>query len=124
MKKQYEPPEQTAGGQIFDSVILLILIYVVLLLPIVFGLTAGNTVTQMPETVTWESLGQNPTMVAQWEKLGFTMEEAAEIISERFDYSFTAGPLILTAVVVVGYFVMLLIMSDKEYKDVISEKFD
>ncbi len=124
MKKFYEPPAQPAAGQIFDSVFLLILIYVVLLTPILLGLTAGNTVTQMPETVSWESLGQNPTMVAQWEKLGFTMDEAAELIAERFDYSVKPIPLIITALVVIGYFVMLLVMSDKEYREVIAEKFD
>ena len=124
MKKFYEPPKQPAAGQIFDSVFLLILIYLVLLAPLLLGLTAGNTVTQMPEVVTWESLGQNPTMVAQWEKLGFTMDEAAVLIAERFDYTINPIPLIITALVVIGYFVMLLVMSDKEYREVIAEKFD
>lgn len=124
MKKFYEPPKQAAAGQIFDSVFLLILIYLVLLAPLLLGLTAGNTVTQMPEVVTWETLGQNPTMVAQWEKLGFTMDEAAVLIAERFDYTIKPIPLIITTLVVIGYFVMLMVMSDKEYREVIAEKFD
>ena len=122
MKKTYEPPAQAAAGQIFDSVFLLI--YVVLLTPILLGLTAGNTVSHMPEVVNWETLDQNPTMVAQWEKLGFTAEEAAPMITERFDYTVKPVPLIITAIVVIGYFVMLLVMSDKEYREVIAEKFD
>ena len=123
MSEIYVPPEQTAVGQIIDSVILLALIYLVLLGPIILGLTAGNTITVMPEVVTWESLGQNPTMVAQWEKLGFNMEEAAEIISQRFDYTIEPIPLVLTALVIFGYFFIMLKMSDKEYREVIEEKF-
>ncbi|GAB4261597.1 MAG: hypothetical protein Kow0092_11250 [Deferrisomatales bacterium] len=124
MKKLYEPPEQSAGGQIFDTIVLLVLIYAVLLLPLVLGITAGKTVKVAPEELTWEALGQNETMVAQWEKLGFSIEEAAELITERFDFTISAGSLIVTAVVIVGYFVIVLRMSDREYKDVIAEKFD
>ena len=124
MKTPYEPPKQSAAGQIGDTILLLVLIYAVLLLPLVLGITAGKTTKVMPETLTWEALGQNETMVAQWEKLGFTMEQAAEYITERFDFSISPLALIITAVVIVGYFFIVIRMSDREYRDVIAEKFD
>ncbi len=124
MKKPYEPPHQSTGGQIFDTAVLIVLIYAVLLLPLVLGITAGKTVTVEPESMTWEGLGQNETMVAQWEKLGFTVETAAELITTRFDFSINPAALIVTVIVIVGYFFIVVKMSDKEYRDVISEKFD
>lgn len=123
-KQKYTPPEQSKGGQIFDSVFLLVLVYVTLFAPLVLGLTGGGTYIDRPEEVTWESLGQNETMQAQWEKLGYTADSAADIITERFDYTINPIMLIITAVVIIGYFVFLLKMSDKEYREVISEKFD
>ena len=63
-------------------------------------------------------------MQAQWEKLGHTPETASELISTRFDYTIDPLMLIITAVVILGYFVFLVKISDKEYKDVIREKFD
>ena len=124
VKKYYEPPKQSGQGQVFDSVFLLIIIYAVLLVPLVLGLTAGNTVTKAPETISWETLGQNPVMQKQWEKLGMTADKAAEYITARFDYSINPIALLITAVVIIGYFVLMLRLSDKEYKDVIQEKFD
>jgi len=127
MKNPYIPPNQGAAGQIFDSVILLILIYVVLLAPILLGLTAPGKVEVKkldPATVSWEALDQNPTMAAQWEKLGYTPEKAAGLINMKFDYTIKLLPFIITAIVLIGYIVMLLRMSEKEYREVISEKFD
>jgi len=119
----YVPPEQKAGGQIFDSIFLLIIIYCVLLLPLVFGMTAGNTVTNKPETITWETLGQNKVMQAQWERLGMSAEDASEYISTRFVYEIKPGSLIFTIFVIVGYFFIVIRFSKKEYQDVINEKF-
>lgn len=127
MKNSYLPPTQGAVGQVFDSVILLILIYVVLLAPILLGLTAPGKVEVKkldPEKVSWEALDQNPTMAAQWEKLGYTPAKAAELINMRFDYTIKFLPFFITAVILIGYIVMLLKMSEKEYREVISEKFD
>lgn len=124
MKQRYNPPNQSALGQVFDALFLLGLIYVVLLLPILFGFTAGKIDKTIPENVTWEALGQNSTMQEQWEKLGYTPDKAADIIQARFDYTIKPIPLILTAAVIIGYFVIMLVMSDKEYREVIEEKFD
>ena len=69
-------------------------------------------------------MGQNATMQAQWEKLGYTAETAHDLIASRFDYSFSVPALALTALVVIVYFVFVFRLSAKEYKDVISERFD
>jgi len=121
--KPYTPPEQSKAGQIFDSVFLLALVYVVLFAPLVLGLTGGGTTTKTVEQPTWEALGQNETMAAQWEKLGYTPESAAEIITTRFDYSINPLALIITALVIFGYFFFVIRFSDREYREVIDERF-
>lgn len=75
------------------------------------------------ENLTWEALEQNPTMQAQWEKLGYDLEGAAGAITLRYDYSFDWLWLILTLAAVAGYFWFLIQQSDKEYREVIAEKF-
>lgn len=121
--KIYRPPEQGKAGQVFDSVFLLLLVYVVLFAPLVFGLTGGGTITKTVEEPTWEALQQNSQMAAQWEKLGYTPESAAELITTRFDYSIDPWALLLTAVVILGYFVFMIRLSEKEYREVIDERF-
>lgn len=121
--KPYRPPEQSKAGQIFDSVFLLALVYVVLFAPLVLGLTGGGTTTKTVEQPTWEALGQNERMAAQWEKLGYTPESAAEIITTRFDYSINPWALIITAAVIFGYFFFVVRFSDREYREVIDERF-
>jgi hypothetical protein len=121
---RYIPPKQSKIGQMIDVIVLLILAIGALYIPLWMGL-AGSSKNPVPQTApTWESLGQNPTMVEKWNQLGFTDPAAAsDIITARFDYSFSTGSLILMVVVIVGYFVMMVRLSDKEYREVISEKF-
>lgn len=122
-RKVYKPPQQGKIGQVFDSLFLLALVYITLFAPLVLGLTGGGTVTRTVEEPTWEALGQNAAMAGQWEKLGFTPETAAEMITTRFDYAINPLALLVTALVVVGYFVFLVRFSEKEYREVISERF-
>jgi hypothetical protein len=122
--RRYEPPQQSKLGQVIDSLFLLGLVFIALFAPLYLGLAGGGkTSIDFPEK-TWSALGQNETMVAQWEKLGYTPETAAELIGSRFDYSFSVPELLITAIVVVAYFYILFHWSRKEYKDVIAEKFD
>lgn len=125
---RYNPPKQSGLGQFFDSILLLVLVYASLLLPIVVNFGGGDAGDSAgaaePVTHTWESLGQNATMQAQWEKLGMDVNQAAEIITTRFDYTIDPVSLIFTAAVVIGYFVFLFKVSDKEYREVLAEKFD
>lgn len=124
MKKiPYEPPTQSVAGQIFDAFLMLILVFITLYLPLLFKLAGGGTTTTDYPNPTWETLGQNATMAAQWEKLGIAPEKAATIIGTRFDYSFNWTALAFTALIIVGYFVFLFRYSDREYREVIAERF-
>jgi hypothetical protein len=75
------------------------------------------------ENLTWEALEQNQAMQAQWGKLGYDLQAAAEAITKRYDYSFDWIWLILTLAAIGGYFLFLVKQSDKEYRQVIAEKF-
>lgn len=123
-KPPYEPPTQSVFGQVFDALLMLVLVVVTLYLPVLLGLAGGGTTTKTYENPTWATLGQNAAMAEQWEKLGFDPVKAAEIIGKRFDYDFSWIALIVTGLVIVGYFVGMLRWSDKEYRDVIAERFD
>lgn len=124
MAVKYQPPVQSRSGQIIDCVFILALVYVALLLPLLIGGGASEyTVAGASDNPTWESLGQNEVMQAQWEKLEMTPAEAGALINTRFDYSFSAWSLIVTALVILGYFVFVLRVSDREYREVINEAF-
>jgi hypothetical protein len=84
-------------------------------------IAADGTVTF--ENLTWEALQQNAVMQAQWGKLGYDLQGAAEAITKRYDYSFDWLWLILTLAAIGGYFLFLVKQSDKEYRQVIAEKF-
>ena len=127
MKQNYTPPNQGLLGQIFDSILILVLVYASLMLPLLMKAEAKAEEPVVAAEVvvnTWESLGQNEVMQAQWVKLGFDPDKAAVIINNRFDYTIDPMMLIITILVVVGYFVVVLKVSDKEYREVIAEKFD
>jgi predicted PurR-regulated permease PerM len=139
MVAKYSPPKQSIAGQLFDVVFLLALVFGSLFLPIWLKIAVPSRVEKLPEGVsyttaadgtktwtgvTWENLNQNPVMQAQWEKLGYTKESAAAIITQPFDYTIDTSGVVITAVVILGYFIFMLVMSEKEYKQVIAEKFD
>jgi predicted PurR-regulated permease PerM len=140
MAKVYIPPKQSVAGQFFDVAFLLALVFAALFLPLWLKIAVPSRVEKLPEGVTytmaadgttkqwsgltWEKLGQNPTMQAQWEKLGYTVESAADIITQQFDYTIDTAGVVITGVVIIGFFVFLIVMSDREYRQVIAEKFD
>lgn len=139
MTETYVPPKQSIAGQLFDVAFLLALVFGALFLPIWLGIATPSRTEKLPVGVsyttekdgktkdwkglTWDKLGQNPTMQAQWVKLGYTKESAADIITMPFDYEIDVGGVILTGVVILAYFLFLLKMSEREYKQVIAEKF-
>lgn len=121
---RYIAPVQGKAGQIIDVIVLLIMAIGALYIPLWLGLAGSAKHPEPLENPTWEALGQNPTMVEQWQKLGFAdAESAAELIAARFDYSFSIGALVVMIVVIVGYYAILLRFSEKEYRDVVAEKF-
>ena len=144
-QQRYIPPQQSRGGQVFDVVLLLVLTFLALFLPIWLEIAVPSRVEKLPEGVsytfktddqgqdttekvwtglTWDKLGQNPTMQAQWQKLGYTMESAADIITQPFQYDIDYEGIAITAIVILGYYVFVLWASKKEYAEVIREKFD
>ena len=139
MVAKYSPPKQSIAGQLFDVAFLLALVFGSLFLPIWLKIAVPSRVEKLPDGVsyttaadgtktwtgvTWENLNQNPVIQAQWEKLGYTKESAAEIITQPFDYTIDTSGVVITALVILGYFIFMLVMSEKEYKQVIAEKFD
>jgi ABC-type Fe3+ transport system permease subunit len=140
MTTPYIPPKQSIAGQLLDVGFLLALVFVTLFVPIWLGIAVPSRVERLPQGVTyklaadqktkewtgltWESLGQNPTMQAQWVKLGYTKETAADIITQPFDYTIDVAGVAITGTVILGYFVFLMVVSRREYKQVIAEKFD
>ena len=122
-RMRYEPPEQSAFGQIVDSLLVLILVIASLFAPVYFGLAGDKKLTLSFAGSDWKALGQNATAQAQWEKLGLTPATAHDMIASRFDYSFSWIMFAITALVIVAYFVFIIMVSDKEYKEVIAERF-
>ncbi len=128
-KTPYQPPSQSKAGMIIDSIFLLVLVYAALMAPLLLTTGGGEEAAAAgpageEAAITWESLGQNESMAAQWQKLGMAPEDAAPIINDKFDYTIKAMPLIGTILVIVGYFFFMLKVSEKEYRDVIGEKFN
>lgn len=131
-KTPYKPPTQSAIGQTFDTLFLLALVLAALFVPLYLGLAGGGKTTVELKDTTWAGMGQNATMQAQWEKLGFTEgakseanpTAASELISSRFDYTFDPVELGVTIFVVVAYFFIVFHWSKKEYRDVIDERFN
>ena len=121
---RYVPPEQSKAGQILDIVFVVVAIFVALWLPLQLGLAGAEKAIDPIASPTWELLGQNATMVSIWETLGYTPETAHDIIQNRFHYVIHWPSLLIMGAALLGYFVFLFRASDKEYREVISEKFD
>ena len=127
MVKRYEPPKQRWFGQIFDSLFILALVYLSLLLPLLFKADAAADAANAAKDAvkpTFDSLHLSPVVQQQWEKLGYDADKAAALINTKFDYTIDPLWLAITIVVIIGYFVFMLKVSDKEYRQVIAEKFD
>ncbi len=122
---KYIPPEQSRIMQIVDIAFVVAAIFLALWLPLQAGWAGVSRAIVKIENPTWELLGQTPAQVAQWNALGFADAAAAhDIIQNKFDYSIDWTQLILMTAVLVGYFVFLFMASDKEYREVIAEKFN
>jgi hypothetical protein len=130
---RYTPPEQPVTMQWLDIVVVVAAIFLALWLPLKAGWAGNSKVPEKIDNPTWEALGQTPAQVEQWGKLGFSdpttipagqLSSAHDIIQNKWDYSINWLQLILLTVALVGYFVFLFRASDKEYRDVIDEKFN
>lgn len=123
MKKNYVPPKQGWFGQVFDSLFILVLVFASLLIPLLLKSEAAADAVVATTKATWQSLNLPAIEQAQWIKLGYDPEKAAALINTKFDYSVDPFWLGITILVMVGYFIFMLKVSDKEYREVIAEKF-
>ena len=122
---RYTPPEQSKFMQWVDIIFVVLAIFLALWLPLQAGWAGVSRAIVPIENPTWEALGQTPGQVEQWVKLGFADAAAAhDIIQNKFDYTIDWLQLVIMTVVIAGYFVFLFRASDKEYREVIDEKFN
>ncbi|MDH4259964.1 MAG: hypothetical protein OEW16_06615 [Gammaproteobacteria bacterium] len=120
---KYTPPDQSKALQVLDIIFLLVAIFVALWLPLQLGLAGAAKEIDKIDNPTWETLQQTPAQVAQWEKLGYDVNTAHDVIQSHFHYTIDWMELGLMALVLIGYFVFLFRASKKEYREVIAEKF-
>jgi hypothetical protein len=122
---KYIPPEQPKAMQWFDIIVVVGAIFLALWFPLYMGWAGVARSIEKIENPTWELLKQTPVQVEQWVKLGYADAAAAhDIIQNKFDYTIDWLQLIIMTAVIVGYFVFLFLASDKEYREVIDEKFN
>ena len=126
---RYIPPKQGKVSQVFDVLVLLVLTVGALYVPLWLGMAGGSKTPLDPNpAATWADLGQDtPEKIAAWNALGYTDPTNADLqamITARYDYwGFSTLELLIMVVVVLGYFVLVVRFSDKEYREVIDEKF-
>ena len=134
----YQPPRQGIFGMVIDSILMLVLVFCALEAPAWIAerraaqelvvadepAAAAELAKKPAPAVTWETLGQNTAMQAGWEKLGKDPAAAKAIIDNKFDYTVNFFQLLFVAALLLFYFWYMLTRSAKEYKEVISEKFD
>jgi hypothetical protein len=121
---KYTPPEQSRVLQWFDIIVVVGAIFLALWFPLYMGWAGNSKVMEKIDNPTWETLKQTPAQVEQWVKLGYADAAAAhDIIQNKWDYTINWTQLILLTIALIGYFVFLFRASDKEYREVIDEKF-
>jgi hypothetical protein len=125
----YQPPEQSPRGQFLDSVIILVLLMVVL-----FGVTyfvQSSTSTTSVKTRPLAELPITPTEKQQYAlaikhhlvDLPTVNQQVAANKEDSNKYPIAVGTLIITFGVIGLYMAFVYIMSFKEYREVIRERF-
>lgn len=145
-KTPYQPPEQSAAGQLFDSLFVIVLVAATLLGCLYLTvLSAAPAPAAAPAAVEAAAAPTDPAAPAAEAPAAKAAEPSAQdkIKSERFaalgwdaarvaereaaiaakSYSIDWSMLLLTALVVIGYFSFLVRASDKELREVIDERF-
>ena len=97
----YVPPKQSRRGQVFDSVFILALLFAVL-----FGVTYYSNSAATPSTSTVQPLAKLPITQV-----------------EREQYPISPLALVVTFGVIGAYLVFVYVMSFREYREVIRERF-
>jgi len=145
-KTPYQPPEQSAAGQLFDSLFVIVLVAATLLGCLYLTvLSAAPAPAAAPAAVEAAAASADPAAPAAEAPAAKAAEPSAQdkIKAERFaalgwdaarvaereaaiaakSYSIDWSMLLLTALVVIGYFSFLVRASDKELREVIDERF-
>jgi hypothetical protein len=127
----YVPPKQSRRGQVFDSVFILLLLFAVL-----FGVTYYSNSSAAPSTSRAKPLSElpiTPTERQQYQKAidqdlvdlkGVNDQVAASTPkpgSEQYPISLVA--LVVTFGVIGAYLLFVYLMSFREYREVIRERF-
>ena len=146
-KTPYQPPEQSAAGQLFDSLFVILLVAATLLgclyltvlsaapppeaapaAPAVAtsaDAPAAAVAAEAPAAKAAEPSAQDKIKAERFAALGWDAARVAEreaAIAAK-SYSIDWSMLLLTALVVIGYFSFLVRASDKELREVIDERF-
>jgi hypothetical protein len=128
-RPEYEPPTQSLRGQLVDSVIILVLLFAVL-----FGVTYYTESSSSSSAGEPKPLAQLPisdTERRQYQKLidaevtdvAGVNDQVANNRPRDDKYTFGIGELILTFGVIGGYLTFVYVMSFREYREVIRERF-
>jgi hypothetical protein len=127
----YVPPKQSKRGQVFDSVFILVLLFAVL-----FGVTYYSNTAAAPTTSKAKPLAQLPltqTERSQYQKAideglvdlkGVNDQVAASTPkSGSKQYPISLVAFLVTFGVIAAYLVFVYLMSFREYREVIRERF-
>ena len=129
----YVAPKQGKASQLVDVVVLVVLTVGALFVPIWLKLAGASKVALEVLPTQWDQMGLNEVQIAKYQALGFTDPTqvlnpdtgftVANLITDRFDYSFSVTALLVMVAIIVLYYVLVLRFSEVEYREVISEKF-
>ena len=141
MAKRYQPPQQSVGGQFFDVIFLLALVFAALFVPVWLKIAVPSRVEKLPDGVTYQAAadgdqdldradlgearaepdhaGSSGRSSATPSRCGRGHHHPAVRLHDRH-----RGRRHHRRWSSCGYFVFLLVLSEKEYKQVIAEKFD
>jgi ABC-type glycerol-3-phosphate transport system permease component len=125
----YKPPKQSARGQLVDSLIILVLLMVVL-----FGVTYFVQSSTSATEVKTRPLAQLPITAAEKEQYRLAIQhgivdlptanqQVADNKEDSNKYPIAIGTLIITFGVIAIYLAFVYLVSFKEYREVIRERF-
>ena len=127
----YVPPKQSRRGQVFDSVFILALLFAVL-----FGVTYYSNSAAAPTTSTAKPLAQLPITQTERQQYQRAIDEglvdlkgvndqviASTPKSGSKQYPISPVALLVTFAVIAGYLLFVFLMSFREYREVIRERF-
>jgi hypothetical protein len=125
----YQPPKQSSRGQLVDSLIILVLLMVVL-----FGVTYFVQSSTSTTSVKTRPLSELPITETEKQQYALAIKEgivdlptANQQVADNHEdsnkYPIAVGTLIITFGVIALYMAFVYLMSFKEYREVIRERF-